>query len=64
MEIYIDYLKANGHGHVVPRTDGHKADCGGPKKCVVCKSEQCEADAQKSADSRGRESEPATKETP
>ena len=25
-----------GHGHVVPRTDGLKARCGGPALCAEC----------------------------
>ncbi len=27
------------HGHVVPLPTGHKARCGGPMICVVCKEE-------------------------
>lgn len=29
-------LAARGHGHVVPRTDGMKARCGGPAMCKQC----------------------------
>ncbi len=28
-----------GHGHVIPRDDGYKANCGGPAVCGVCQSE-------------------------
>lgn len=32
------------HGHVVPRSDGAKARCGGPNLCQVCWQEKVELD--------------------
>ncbi len=32
-----------GHGHVYPRADGHRAQCGGVKHCVRCRREEAEA---------------------
>lgn len=29
-----------GHGWVVPRKDGHKARCGGPNICSLCRKER------------------------
>lgn len=31
--------KNEGHGHVLPRKDGYKAECGGPGVCGSCTSE-------------------------
>lgn len=28
------------HGHVFPRADGTKQDCGGPRHCAMCAAEQ------------------------
>lgn len=28
------------HGHVFPRADGTKSDCGGPRHCAMCAAEQ------------------------
>jgi hypothetical protein len=28
-----------GHGHIVPRVDGFKANCGGPTLCAQCAGE-------------------------
>lgn len=28
-----------GHGHVYPRDDGYKANCGGPGFCCICNAE-------------------------
>lgn len=28
-----------GHGHVIPRDDGYKAECGGPQLCDICRRE-------------------------
>ena len=33
-------IAENGHGHVVPRTDGTVARCGGPAMCKGCQGEQ------------------------
>lgn len=35
-----DELAHSGHGHVVHRTDGRKARCGGPGRCSGCDREQ------------------------
>lgn len=37
-EIHAE-LAANGHGHVIPRTDGTKTRCMGTTGCGVCKNE-------------------------
>lgn len=41
------------HGHVTPRPDGYKANCGGPEKCARCAREW--ALTQRSVPSRVRE---------
>ena len=34
------------HGHVIPRKDGAKAKCGGPRMCKVCAAEAAAVEAQ------------------
>jgi hypothetical protein len=34
-----------GHGHVKPRADGHRARCGGPTLCKDCAAEKAELDS-------------------
>lgn len=34
-----NWLAYNGHGHVVERSDGQRARCGGPSICEVCRVE-------------------------
>ena len=33
---YLDNRTNEGHGHVVPRADGNRTRCGGPRTCKVC----------------------------